>query len=142
MDRVNFDNQDCHTSRTLALLLYSHNLGNIGSQVKVDGIPVANLDVKLSMINGALDYEKHSVANVTEIYTKGFNLTIPPNTHEAGYKAGTWRAGSQGWWVFLKPLSPGEHTINYNIRVTPTGLLTSPGTNPHFADITYSLHVR
>jgi hypothetical protein len=68
MDRVNFDNQDCQTSRTLALLLYSHNLGNIGSQVKVDGIPVANLDVKLSMINGALDYEKHSVANVTEIY--------------------------------------------------------------------------
>jgi hypothetical protein len=64
--------------------LYSHNLGNIGSPVKVDGIPVANLDLKLSMINGA-------VANVTELYTKGFNLTIPPNTHEAGYKAGTWR---------------------------------------------------
>jgi hypothetical protein len=118
-----------------------YNLGNIGSQVKVDGIPLANLDVKLSMINGALDYEKHSLANVTELYTKGFNVTIPPNTHEANNKAGTWRAGSQGWWVFLKPLSPGDHTIFYNIRVTPTGLLTSPGTNPHFADITYSLHV-
>jgi hypothetical protein len=45
-------------------------------------------------------------------------------------------------WVFLKPLPPGDHTIFYNVRVTPTGLLTSPGTNPHFADITYSLHVR
>jgi hypothetical protein len=84
------------------------------------------------MINGALDYEKHSLANVTDT----------PNTHEANNKAGTWRAGSQGWWVFLKPLTPGDHTIFYNVRVTPTGLLTSPGTNPHFADVTYSLHVR
>ena len=118
-----------------------YNLGNIGSVVKVDGVPLANLDVKLSMINGALDYEKHSLTNVTDLFSKGFNLTIPPNTHEASIKPGTWVAGSQGWWVFLKPLSPGEHTIFYNIRVTPTGLLTSPGTNPHFADITYTLHV-
>jgi hypothetical protein len=106
-------------------------------------VPLANLNVKLSFpVGGSLDYEKNSLANVTELYTKGFNLTIPPNTHEASNKAGTWRAGSQGWWVFLKPLSPGDHTIFYNIRVTPTGLLTSPGTNPHFADFTYSLHVR
>jgi hypothetical protein len=48
---------------------------------------------------------------------------------------------SQGWWVFLKPLPPVDHTIFYNIRVTPTGALTSPGTNPHFADITYKLQV-
>jgi hypothetical protein len=118
------------------------NLGNIGSVVKVDGVPIANLDVKLSMINGALDYEKHSLTNVTDQFSKGFFITVPPNTHEEGLKPGTWRAGAQGWWVFLKPLSPGDHTIFYNVRVTPTGLLTSPGTNPHFADITYTLHVR
>jgi len=118
-----------------------YNLGNIGSVVKVDGVPIANLDVKLSMINGALDYEKHSLTNVTDLSTKGFILKVPAVTHEGPNVPGTWLSGAQGWWVFLKPLSPGDHTIFYNVRVTPTGLLTSPGTNPHFADITYTLHV-
>jgi hypothetical protein len=66
---------------------------------------------------------------------------MPHDTHQANTMLGTWRAGSQGWWVFLKPLPPGEHTIAYNIRVTPTGPLTSPGASPRFADITYNLKV-
>jgi hypothetical protein len=120
-----------------------YNLGNIRSDVKVDGALVAKLDVKMSRISGKLDYKINSpLTNITELYSKGFNIAIPADTHAAGNVAGTWRAGSQGWWVFLKPLSPGDHTIFYNIRVTPTGALTSPGTNPHFADITYKLLVR
>jgi hypothetical protein len=117
------------------------NLGNIRSDVSVDGVPVAKLDVKMSIISGELDYQVNSLANVTEFYTKDFDLTIPPDTHKPNQTPGEWRAGSHGWAVFLKPLPPGEHTVSYNVRVTPTGALTSPGTNPHFADITYRLLV-
>jgi hypothetical protein len=95
------------------------------------------------MISGTLDYKINSLNNVTELYqNNGFQLTVPSDTHKANVAAGTFRSGAHGWWVFLKPLPPGEHTIYYNVRVTPTGPLTSPGTNPHFADITYLLNVK
>jgi hypothetical protein len=108
----------------------------------VDGIPVAKLDVKQTVTQGSgiLDYRINSLSNVTQSTSKVFTPTIPPDTHKPNQVAGTWHV-SDGWWVFLKPLSPGQHTIFYNIRVTPTGALTSPGTNPHFADITYKLEV-
>jgi hypothetical protein len=119
------------------------NLGNIRSDVKVDGLPVAKLDIRMSMISGKLDYKINSLTNVTELYQKnGFDLTVPSDTHKANVPPGTFRSGAHGWWVFLKPLPSGEHTIYYNVRVTPTGALTSPGTNPHFADITYLLNVK
>ena len=113
-----------------------------GSEIKVDGIPVA-LDVRLSVSpgSGLLDYKINSLTNVTQSTSKVFTLTIPADTHKPNQVTGTWQAPSDGWWVFLKPLPLGEHTIFHNIRVTPTGALTSPGTSPHFADITYKLQV-
>jgi hypothetical protein len=118
------------------------NLDNIRSDVKVDDLPVAKLDVRMSLISGSLDYKINSLTNITELYLKkGFDLTIPPDTHKPYQVPGTWRAGAHGWFVFLKPLPRGEHTIFYNVRVTPTGALTSPGTTTVITDVTYLLKV-
>ena len=105
------------------------NLGRIISNVKVDGLPVANFDVTQSVIpgSGALDYKINSLKNVTEFSSKPFSLVTPADTQKPNQVIGTWDAVSQGWWVFLEPLPVGHHTLYYNIRVTPTGALTSPG---------------
>jgi hypothetical protein len=112
------------------------DLGAITSLVKVDGKPVAKLDVVSSMRGGALDYKINSMENVTELYSKGFNITIPENTHFPDQNTGTWRSGSHGWFAFLKPLPPGDHTLYYNVGVTGTG------PNDHSSEITYDLKVK
>jgi hypothetical protein len=120
------------------------NLGKIGSEVKVDGVPIAKLGVTMALISGSLDYKITTLQNISEVYTKGFNITIPADSmllSAANLVAGEWRAGSHGWWVFLEPLPPGKHTVSYNVRVFPTGALTSPGVNAISSDITYLLNV-
>ena len=86
------------------------------------------MDVRLSLMKGLLEYKINSLSNISELYVKEFNLTAPADTHKAFTLAGIFHAGAHGWFVFLKPLPPGDHTVFYNVRVTPTGALTSPGT--------------
>ena len=111
------------------------DLGAVTSLVKVDGVPVAKLDEVSSLRSGILDYKINSMDNVSEVYSKGFNITIPEDTFVPDQNPGTWRSGAHGWFVFLKPLPTGDHTIYYNVAVT--GL----GPNDHSSEITYTLHV-
>ena len=112
------------------------DLGAVTSLVKVDNMPVAKLDVVSTMRGGSLDYKIKSLDNVTEIYSKGFNITIPEDTNIPDLKPGTFGPGAHGWFAFLKPLPPGEHTLYYNVGVTGTG------PNDHSAEITYDLKVK
>jgi len=119
------------------------NLGHIRYTVMLDNIPVAKLDVTRNLIPGSdnFDYKVNSVYNVTQFTSKEFTLKIPSNTHKSSQQVGTWRAVSDGWWVFLKPLPIGQHTIVYGINVDPTGPVTSPGTNPYKAEVRYKIQV-
>lgn len=106
------------------------DLGKVSGEVKVDNIPVAKLS--------AVDYSSNTLNNVTEIYTREFNVTIPSNSHMSFEKPGTFPAVAHGWFVFLKPLPPGDHSIYYQNSVEPTTLSGAGTVNT--AQITY--HVR
>jgi len=107
------------------------DLGKVKGQVKVDGIPVATLD--------ALDYKTNISNNVTEVYTKGFNATVPINSHFIVERYGTFPGAAHGWFVFLKPLQPGNHTVYYQNSVEATTL--SGAGNVNSAQFTYHFKV-
>jgi hypothetical protein len=108
------------------------DLGKIKGEVKVDNSPIAKLDV--------VDYTTNINENVSEVYTKEFNATIPEAGHIPSEKSGIFPAAAHGWFVFLKPLEPGDHTVYYENSVLPTTL--SGAGNVNTAQITYHLKVQ
>ncbi len=48
-----------------------------------------------------------------------WNITIVPDNQfsgPGGEPPGTWRAIAEGYYIILKPLNPGNHTINYEAK--------------------------
>lgn len=120
------------TSKQLSDRARELDLGKIKGNVWVDNTPVAKLDVN--------DYNTIELVNATEVYTNGFNITTPKNSHLAVDIPGTYPGAVHGWFVFLKPLTTGEHNVRYLNDVRPTTL--SGAANTNHADITYSLTVK
>jgi hypothetical protein len=108
------------------------NLGEITGLVKVDDRLIAELNVE--------DYNTKIATNVIEVYTKLFNATNPPEGHMPQSDWGTFPGVAHGWFVFLKPLPPGEHTVYYQNLVEPTA--KSGAGNNNAAQITYDLIVK
>ncbi len=107
------------------------DLGKIKGLVKVDNIPVATLD--------AVDYKTNIMNNVTEVITKQYNASVPDGSHTPNERFGTFPAAAHGWFAFLKPLQPGNHTVYYQNSVEPTTL--SGAGNSNTAQFTYHFKV-
>jgi len=106
------------------------NKGTIVGSLFVDGVPIAQLNVVNDQTTG--------ISNITDIRTKEFNITIPTNSHYQSDNYGTFGAAVEGWYVFLKPLPPGEHTIFLKNFVQGEG----PSGFANAAELTYLLRVR
>lgn len=72
-----------------------------------------------------------------------FNLTMASN-NMMGVTPGPTEGVSDGWWVLLHPLPPGNHEIHFvGVLGSPTVTPTLTSTNPRFAsEVTYHLIVK
>ena len=108
------------------------DLGTVKGKVIVDGTLVSELDAK--------DLVSNKLLNVVEMTnTPFFSFTYPVGTHLFTPKAGTFLATAHGWFVFLKPLPVGDHTVTYSISVVTAG--TTAGGSLTTAQYTYHFKI-
>jgi hypothetical protein len=74
-----------------------------------------------------------------------FNVTFPEDTFWE--PPGTYQAVADGWYLMLKPLSPGEHILHYTTgyrdhRSDPTIPIGQGNKEPYIQDVTYRLLVK
>lgn len=108
-----------------------YNLGKVTVNAWVDNKPIAQMVAE--------DLKTTNLMNVTELSTKGFNITTPADSNLAVDYPGTHLGVVHGWFIFIKPLPVGEHTVRYlnDVRSTTLG-----PENTNNADITYSFSVK
>jgi len=108
-----------------------YDLGKVTVNAWVDNKPIAQVKAE--------DLKTTNLINATELSTKGFNITTPENSNLAVDYPGTHLGAAHGWYIFIKPLPVGEHTVRYvnDVRETTLG-----AGNTNNADITYSFTVR
>jgi hypothetical protein len=123
---------DSYSFKQLSECARAYDLGIVKGQVKVDDTPVATLD--------AIDYKTNVMNNVTEVHTKQFNAIVPKESHLVSERYGTFPAAAHGWFVFLKPLQPGNHVVYYQNSVEATTL--SGAGNMNSGQFTYYLNVK
>jgi hypothetical protein len=75
--------------------------------------------------------------NISRIQSSPFDITFPEE-NIFGVQAGPTRAVSDGFWIFLQPLSAGNHQINFKGAVVD---YTTTGTVSVTNDVTYHLTV-
>jgi hypothetical protein len=86
--------------------------------------------VRWSQLEVSIDGLNLGRLNKCRIQFGPFDLYLPEN-NIWNIRAGVTRAVSDGFWVFLKPLSDGEHVIHFH------------GKEPHFeTEVTYHITVK
>jgi hypothetical protein len=75
-----------------------------------------------------------------------YNLTLPKD-NVWGEPEGPDKAITQGWWLMLKPLPVGEHTVHYNtgyakLNSDPTNMPGQGNPKGYIQDVTYHLIVK
>jgi hypothetical protein len=102
-----------HGDNTAQLLACAHGFADTVRSVAatVDGLPVENADAY-------------------RVVSQPFPIA-PPDNNILGVSAGNGFGASEGWWIVSKPLSPGNHTVSWQV----TGV--DPESGPYESADTY-----